>query len=633
MQPDGRTVEVTVDSSTAPDIADYDVVLSGQTLDSTAGAAPGELEPYRRIAQAAELPVEDDPGVAGDHPIESSNYRLPAVKLPDIGQRAEMLGHVVQPVDADASSPLVLFLHGRHSACYGPDDAELRGLQRAAAAPRDWRCVRGTKPIPSYLGYDYAQQVLASQGYVTVSISANAINDLDYDATDGGAGARAALIRAHLVAWATFVADGTRSADLSNVVLVGHSRGGEGANRASLDQRADAPYDITGQVLLGPTDFGFQAAPSTPTVTLLPYCDGDVSDLQGQNFTDAARDLTDEIALHSSVLVMGANHNFFNTEWTPGLSVAPSDDDWYARGAGLTRTCGVQHPMRLSKQQQQDVGTAYIAGAVHLFADNDQSVLPMYDGSSVTVPSADNADVRSHAIGGGLEIRRPALDASLAPGPSASSRFCVGQADGAHARLCEANSLSSRTPHWPATYVRAVSLRRAWETSWTAVGQESNLALNDPWDLTDMSSLDLRTILQPGQGVAQLQVRLSDGSGGTAIVTPEGDGRLVPLPGGGYSLAKRWAQNLRAPLAGIAGVDLSDITSVGLVTASAAGRVWVLDMTAHPTAALPSAPIDALPTMSLGSVIQQEGNGPGDATLKIPYVVRGGPLEVGATVG
>ncbi len=41
-----------------------------------------------------------------------------------------------------------------------------------------------------------------------------------------------------------------------------------------------------------------------------------------------------------------------NTESTPGLSVAPSDDDWYARGAGLTRTCGVQHPLRLSKQQQ-----------------------------------------------------------------------------------------------------------------------------------------------------------------------------------------------------------------------------------------------------------------------------------------
>ena len=34
---------------------------------------------------------------------------------------------------------------------------------------------------------------------------------------------------------------------------------------------------------------------------------------------------------------MGANHNFFNTEWTPGLSQAPSFDDW---GGGKNATCG-----------------------------------------------------------------------------------------------------------------------------------------------------------------------------------------------------------------------------------------------------------------------------------------------------
>ena len=82
-------------------------------------------------------------------------------------------------------------------------------------------------------------------------------------------------------------------------------------------------------MLVAPTDFGAQTAPYVPTVTLLPYCDGDVSDLQGQRFTDVARDLTaDDTSLKSSVLVMGANHNFFNTEWTPGLAAAPACDDW-----------------------------------------------------------------------------------------------------------------------------------------------------------------------------------------------------------------------------------------------------------------------------------------------------------------
>ena len=190
LQADGRTVEVTIESPTAPDVADYDVVLSGQSLDGAAEPATGELEPYREIAQAAALPIADDPGVPGAHPTESSDYQLPAVKLPDIAQKAEMLGHVVAPTDADANSPLVLFLHGRHSACYGLNDEGLRGLQRSAKAAGDWKCYGTSEPIPSYLGYDYAQQLLASQGYVTVSISANAINDLDYDAPDGGAQAQ-----------------------------------------------------------------------------------------------------------------------------------------------------------------------------------------------------------------------------------------------------------------------------------------------------------------------------------------------------------------------------------------------------------------------------------------------------------
>ena len=128
---------------------------------------------------------------------------------------------------------------------------------------------------------------------------------------------------AHLDHWVDLAA--AHQVDLSRVVLVGHSRGGEGVNRASIQIPLSAPYRIVGQVLIAPTDFASQTAPYVPTVTLLPFCDGDVSDLQGQKFTDFARDLaSDDTSLKSSVLVMGANHNFFNTEWTPGIAAAPA---------------------------------------------------------------------------------------------------------------------------------------------------------------------------------------------------------------------------------------------------------------------------------------------------------------------
>ena len=74
-------------------------------------------------------------------------------------------------VEPGKKYPLVLFLHGRHATCYYPGpDASVTG---------DWPCPEGTLPIPSHLGYRYAAEILASQGYLTVSISANGVNGQD----------------------------------------------------------------------------------------------------------------------------------------------------------------------------------------------------------------------------------------------------------------------------------------------------------------------------------------------------------------------------------------------------------------------------------------------------------------------
>ena len=336
------------------------------------------------------------------------------------------------------------------------------------------------------------------------------------------------------------------------MVLVGHSRGGEGVNRASLDLPTDEGYHVTGQVLIGPTDFGFQAAPATPTVTILPYCDGDVSDLQGQNFTDDGRDVTadptGDLAFHSSVLVMGADHNFFNTEWTPGSRPRrPS-----TTGAAPGPAPAAPRPRAGSApRQQRKVGRAYIAGAVHLFADGDDSVLPMFDGSPVAVPSAGDADVRSHAIGGGLVTVRPGLDGSASADATAAVRLCDGVSDTERRlRPCQKRLGSVRAPHWPSDFFTGVSHRQFLEVGWTSAGASGGLDLDQPWDLSADSRLDLRTIVDPRTGPVHLAVSLTDADGHSAVLTPVGDGNLAPLPGGSYSLAKRWGQDLRVSLAG-----------------------------------------------------------------------------------
>ncbi|HQR27597.1 MAG TPA: hypothetical protein PLP61_11205 [Nocardioides sp.] len=610
---DGRTVRVVVRAPQSPDPASLDVLLSGDRLDvrgDDVTARVGGAAAVRSAAPAATtLPV--DPGTPGPYPVVTSDYQLDPVPLPGMAQPIEMVGHVVEPAPGAATGPrpLVLFLHGRHSYCYNPTTGE---------DGWDWPCAAPYREIPSHLGYDYLQQVLASQGFTTVSVRVNGINAQDWQLLDGGADARAAIVERHLDHWVGLAA--AHQVDLSRVVLVGHSRGGEGVDRASLEIPLDAPYTIVGQVLLAPTNFGTQTAAYVPTVTVLPYCDGDVYDLQGQRFTDSARDLTtDDTSLKSSVLVLGANHNYFNTEWTPGLSQAPAWDDWGDPGSAL---CGAGSPRRLSDSEQRAVGTAYVAGAVRLFTKDEQDLLPLYDGSAARVASTGDAVVLSHAIGGGRELRRPGVDSGLALAVGADTQLCRGSyswdAVSPH-RLCGRDGwLDGNVPHWTEVHEFTPS-RRALEVAWSAAGQTGGLVLDDPLDLST-GRLELRTVVDPTVGDVSMRVRLVDSAGASAVLTPEGGPDLAALPQEG-GLAKRWAQTVIVDPGTAAGVDLARIAEVDLIGESDAGRVWVLDLAAAPDT-LAAVPRTRLPVVSLGRVRVVEGDA-ASATARVPFTVSG----------
>ncbi|QZY30494.1 hypothetical protein [Nocardioides coralli] len=604
---DGRTVETTVVADTRPDPADLDVLLSGDRLDHP-GLDLADVQPARGAAPDL-APLPEDPATAGPHAVVSSDYELDPVKLRRMKQPIEMVGHVVEPAAGAVTGPrpLVVFLHGRHSYCYSPTDEYADG--------NTWPCRAPLQEIPSHLGYDYIQQVLASQGFATVSIRVNGINAQDYRLDDGGADARSQIVQRHLDHWTSIAAG--RQVDLTRVVLVGHSRGGEGVNRASIQIPLSAPYRVVGQVLLAPTDFGTQTAPYVPTVTVLPYCDGDVSDLQGQRFTDSARDLTaDDTALKSSVMVMGANHNYFNTEWTPGIAQAPAWDDWY----GKKGVCGKRSATRLSAAEQRDVGVAYVAGAARLFAQDAPQLLPLYDGSAVVAPSLADADVRSHAIGGGRELRRPAIDTGLSLPSGATTSFCQGVVRSGSVGACgRTPDLWGQTPHWYDAGEFAPP-RRELEIAWAEAGQSGGLVLDEPLDLTDRR-LELRTIVDPDLGDVALRLRLTDTTGASAEVTPANGGVVPALPRD-QMVGKRWAQAVVADPSTATGIDLSRVSRVDVVGDSPNGRIWVLDVAAAADS-LAGVPDKRMPTVSLGELTLPEGDSRRTSTAWLPFTVTG----------
>ncbi|MFD0972936.1 alpha/beta hydrolase [Plantactinospora endophytica] len=625
---DQRGFQLVIDDVAARDLTGLQVRAAGRRLDiavdSTASRG-GTAPPARAAAQLPANPV--DPGVPGPYSTLSGEYALPDVQLPGFAVPVEMRGYVVAPQGTSGQRPLVLILHGRHPTCY----------QGTAEPTTVWPCPSGWNPLPSHRGYERIQQVLASQGYVTVSISANAVNAQDGSGLppqDAGAQARSSLVRLHLGRWADWAGSGrpgapdvVRSApvpNMSNVLLVGHSRGGEGVSRAAVDSLTRPPaaqdgapgtvsWQIRGLALIAPSIYSHNPAPDVPSVTILPSCDGDLSDLQGQMYADATRGVGRGFALHGVVFALGANHNYFNTEWTPGLSVAKSWDDYPSPHDPICRTAA---PTRLTPVQQQNVGATYVAAAAATFVAGNDQVRPLLDGSGFRAPSTDPATVLSHAVGGN-RTRLLVPDAStVVSGPGA--RLCEQVARSSTPAWCG----NSNSPHFvPFAPVVPEAGRYAVEVPWTSPGSPVTLRPPAPVSLSNAQSVALRAAVPYGSPGTRFDVAIADSAGRQAIL---GTTTLEPFPAPTQT-SDDWAQEVRMPLtnAWSAGLNLNAISSLVLIPRAGESwaRIWFIDAWGW-RSGTPAPQAVSLPRVDLGERTVQEGNS-GTVTYQVPATVSG----------
>jgi hypothetical protein len=553
---------------------------------------------------AAADPVLIDPGRPGPYVTVTGEYALAPVRLPGLAKPVEMRAVVVAPAAPAGRRPLVLFLHGRHGTC-----------RYARSETMDWPCPRGATEIPSYRGFRYAQRLLASQGYVTVSISANGVNGQDADLDDSGAAARSALVRRHLARWAGWsgahrraapaVVRAVSPADLSRVLLVGHSRGGEGVDQAATDSvspgpgAAPAPWTIRGVVLIGPTGYNENPAPDVPSLTLLPGCDGDVSNLAGQMYVDATRGISRGAALHSAIYVAGANHNFFSTAWTA--------DDFSARG---NRICSPGAPTRLTRVRQRAVARTYIAAAARLFVAGDDRIRPLLDGSGAAVPSAGHAVLLAEALGAG----RTPLFVPARSDVVRGARLCL-EVTRDRSAACLDPRRSVRCPHFvpldPATVDPdrlAVSLR------WSAAGRAVSLRPGRTVSVAGDSAVALRIIVPPNTGATRFGVMVADRYGRRALL---GEITVNGLPATA-AMAAYWGQEARVPLAPAGGLDLAHLSELRLVPRTMSGQAWLLDAWGWRPGTPAPLPV-ALPRVDIGAATVR----PGTRTVMIPVTGRG----------
>lgn len=529
-----------------------------------------------------------DPGAAGPLAVTREEYNYGDLAFTPTGfpSAVELKASVHYPTGLAAGPyPLVVFLHGRHVTCYRGTTTALR-----------WPCRANETAIPSYQGYDYIAQNLASNGYVVVSISSNGINAFDNNVTDLGMQARAELIQRHLQQWNTFNTVGAApfgtkfvgKINLQKVGTMGHSRGGEGVVKHYVyNTSLGSPYGIKAVFPLAPVDFNRPVANRTALAVALPYCDGDVNDNQGVHFYDDARyNVAGDASPKHTIQVMGANHNYFNTVWTPGLFPAGGADDWgFTTGGNLDPQCGtVAGNHRLTAAQQRGVGLAYISAVMRVYVGGESQFVPYLTGEAAPPPSALTTDlhVSYHAPDtaatrrdvnrlltstnlttntlGGATTQTGMTPHDLCGGPSPQPQHCL-----------PATQSTTRQPHTTvsarATTMRGLSQLR---TGWSAL---TATYTNDlPTGARDVSAFRWLTFrvsvnfadTRNASGAAQnFTVRLTDGTGATSSVTVANYSDVLFYPPGSVGpVPKVLLNTARIPVTAFSGVNLSDIRSV-----------------------------------------------------------------------
>lgn len=265
-------------------------------------------------------------------------------------------GRVWYPV-GPGPFPLVLMVHGNHNMSEFSDT-----------------------------GYAYLGELLASRGFIFVSVDENFLNGGLFHDPPKQQAVRGWLLLEHLKLWQRWNQSAGnpffRKVDWANIALMGHSRGGEAAATAALFNKFlyypdDATiafhygFPIKSVVAIAPADGQYKPAGQWRVIEDLNYFtlqganDADVSSFMGSRQWDHVRFSGKEECFKSELYIYRANHGQFNTVWGRTDTSAPGN--WFLNLRPL-----------LPPEDQRRIAQIYISAFLEATLHNRHEYLPLF---------------------------------------------------------------------------------------------------------------------------------------------------------------------------------------------------------------------------------------------------------------
>lgn len=268
-------------------------------------------------------------------------------------------GRVWMP-EEDGKYPLVLLVHGNHIMEEFSDE-----------------------------GYNYLGQLLASRGFVAISIDENFLNYSNYSGIPtNDMKVRAWILLQHLMQIEQFNQAKEvplyNKIDMQNIAIMGHSRGGQAAAMAADGaswfkdeqlQRFNQQYPIKTVIAIAPTDKQVDKKYTDLTninyLTIQGAMDGDVSDFDGERqyarttFNNEKEKSTENPWIKSTLYVEAANHSQFNSEWG-------------SRDISLPQGLFLRRSDIIDTASQQEIAKVYVTAFLEATLKNKHAYVPLF---------------------------------------------------------------------------------------------------------------------------------------------------------------------------------------------------------------------------------------------------------------